>query len=229
MKNIRGLFITGTDTGVGKTHIATGIAAELKLFGVGVGVMKPVETGCRMRSGRLVPEDALSLMKTAAVRDSLALVNPYRFRKPLAPSIAAGLEGKRVDPMKILNAFKTLSQRHDFMIVEGAGGIMVPLSEDYLYLDLAADLRLPVIIVARPSLGTINHTLLTISVLKKRRVPVTGVVINYSKNWKTGLPEKTSPDVIEALSGTRILAISGYREDTIFAEIIRAIRRPAGL
>jgi dethiobiotin synthetase len=203
----RGIFITGTDTGVGKTYVARGIARTFRRDGINVGVMKPAETGCRKRNGQFIPADAISLMKAAGVRDALELVNPYRFSKPLAPWVTAELEGKHIDPIKILNTFHALSRRHNFMIVEGAGGIMVPLSRDYLYLDLAEDLRLPVVIVARPGLGTINHTLLTISVLKERRIKIAGVVINHSNDRKEGLAEKTSPAVIEAISGVRILGV----------------------
>ena len=124
----RGIFITGTDTGVGKTYVACGIAMTLRRKGIDVGVMKPAETGCRKRNRQLLPVDAIKLARAAGVRDALDFVNPYRFSGPLAPAVAAGLEGKRLDPSRILSCFRVLSQRHDFTIVEGAGGIMVPLS-----------------------------------------------------------------------------------------------------
>jgi dethiobiotin synthetase len=218
----KGIFITGTDTGVGKTYVARGIARTLTRGGIDVGVMKPAETGCRRRSGQLIPSDAISLMKSTGVRDSLDLINPYRFSKPLAPSVAAELAGKSIDPARIINFFLRISKRHDFTIVEGAGGIMVPLSVNYLYLDLAKSLGLPVLIVSRPGLGTINHTLLTISALKKRRLQIAGVVMNYAKDWKKGLAEKTSMSVIEEISGVRLLGIVRYGSDD-FDEIVDAI------
>ena len=205
-----GLFVTGTDTGVGKTYVSAGIATALKLRGVNVGVMKPAETGCRIRAGRLMPKDALRLMKSARVKDPLSLVNPYRMRNPLAPSVAAAREGKKIDPDKILKAFTALRERHEFMIVEGAGGIMVPLCGKYTYLDLASMMGLPVLIVARPGLGTINHTLLSISALKGRNIAIAGIVINYALDWKPGLAEETNPAVIEKISGIRILGIIPY-------------------
>jgi dethiobiotin synthetase len=204
---LKGIFITGTDTGVGKTYVATGIASALRSRGVDVGVMKPAETGCRVRAGKLVPSDALNLMKAANVHDAISNVNPYCFRNPLAPFAAAELEGKMISEEKILSAYYTLSRRHAFMIVEGAGGIMVPLTEKYLYLDLAAALGLPVLIVARPGLGTINHTLLTIAVLQERGITISGIVINYAERWKTGLAEKLSPAFIEGYSGVKIIEI----------------------
>jgi len=203
----RGIFITGTDTGVGKTYVAAGIAAGLRRSGVDVGVMKPAETGCRRKAGRLIPEDALRLMKSAGTRDPLDLVNPYRFKNPLAPSLAARLEGELIDPVKIKTAFKKLSRIHDFMIIEGAGGIMVPLRHDYTYLDLVRAFRLPVVIVARPSLGTINHTLLTISALRHEGISVLGIAVNYAQDTRRGLAETTSPSVIEEISGIPVLDV----------------------
>ena len=205
-----GLFVTGTDTGVGKTYVSAGIVTTLLSRGVDVGVMKPAETGCRMRAGRLMPRDALLLMKSARVKDPLSLVNPFRFRDPLAPSIAAERDGKKIDPDKILKAFDALRERHDFMIVEGAGGIMVPLCGHYTYLDLACALGLPVLIVARPGLGTINHTLLTISALNGRNIQIAGVVINHALDTKPGLAEESGPAVIEKISGTRIVGIISH-------------------
>jgi dethiobiotin synthetase len=206
----RGIFITGTDTGVGKTYVAAGIAIALKERGIYVGVMKPAETGCSMRAGRLIPRDALRLMKAAGVRDSLSLVNPYRFRQPLAPSTAASLERKKISLDKIINVYQKLSTRHEFMIVEGAGGIMVPLSQNVTYLDLAEALDIPVLIVARPGLGTINHTLLTVFALLERNVTIAGIVINHANERKPGLAERTNPALIEKLSGVTIAGIIPY-------------------
>lgn len=206
----KGLFIIGTDTGVGKTYVATGLAAALKQSGMNVGVMKPAETGCPKRAGQLAPGDALALMKAAGTRDPLSLVNPYRFSKPIAPAVAAYFAGKEISFEKIILAYQKLASRHEFMIVEGAGGLMVPLTSELTYLDLVEALELPVLIVARPGLGTINHTLLTISALLERNVPIAGIVINHATDKKSGLAERTSPAVIEELSGIEILGILPY-------------------
>jgi dethiobiotin synthetase len=218
----RGIFITGTDTGVGKTYVAAGIAAELRNM-LNVGVMKPVETGCRMRKGNLVPRDAFHLIKSSTVRDELDLVNPYRFSKPLAPYVAAGLEGKKIGITKIMKAFRVLSRRHDFMIVEGAGGIMVPLTKENTFLDLAQAMRLPVLIVARPGLGTINHTLLTIAALRARRIPIAGIVINYAGEQVKGIAERTNPITIEKVSGVRVLTSVSYHSRE-FDPILTSLR-----
>jgi len=208
--NYKGLFITGTDTGVGKTYVAAGIATELLNRMIDVGVMKPAETGCKKRFGKLVPKDALHLMKAARVHDPLSLVNPYRFSKPVAPLVAADFAGKEISFEKIVQAYHKLARRHDCMILEGAGGIMVPLTSELTYLDLAEALELPVLIVARPGLGTINHTLLTVSALLERDVAIAGIVINHTSDKKTGLAEQTSPEIIEDLSGIRIAGILRY-------------------
>lgn len=207
---INGIFITGTDTAVGKTWVAVRIAKELRKRGVDAGVMKPAETGCRSRNGKLYPADTMRLLKAAGVRDRLEDINPYRFSKPLAPSVAAQLECKSIRPDILLTAFHRLSKKHEFMIVEGAGGIMVPLCEKYLYIDLVRDMNLPVVIVARPGLGTINHTLLTIEALKYRKLDISGIIINNSQPGKTGIAEKTSHDVIEQASGVEVLGIIQY-------------------
>jgi dethiobiotin synthetase len=157
-------------------------------------------------------------MRAAGVRDALSLVNPYQFRNPLAPSVAAGLEKKKIDPDRIISAYRTLSLRHEFMIVEGAGGIMAPLRRDYTCLDLAEALELPVLIIARPGLGTINHTLLTTAALKGRGLTVSGIVFNHAQDKKSGLAEATSPGVIGTISGVPNLGILAYRSRQ-FSEI----------
>jgi dethiobiotin synthetase len=222
----KGLFITGTDTGVGKTYVAAGLVTALRRRGINVGVMKPAETGCSMRSGHLIPRDAQILIRAAGVQDSLALVNPYRFRTSLAPFVAAGLERKKVNMRKIINAYHTLSTRHDFMIVEGAGGIMVPLSLSATYLDLAESIGIPVLIVARPGLGTINHTLLTVRALRGRNIPIAGIMINYAKDWKKGLAEQTSPELIEQMSNVKIMGIILYRSKDFAHSASRLLESP---
>jgi dethiobiotin synthetase len=205
-----GIFITGTDTGVGKTFIGTGIVTALRNQGIDVGVMKPAESGCKMRAGSLVPWDSVELMKAAGSRDPLDLVNPCRYRAPLAPAVAAAQEGKAVEIRKILSSFRSLCRRHAFMVVEGAGGIMVPLSCNRTYLDLAEDLGLPVLIVARPGLGTINHTLLTVMALRQRKLSIAGIVINYSERKRPGAAESTNPEIIKGMSGIPVLFTVRY-------------------
>lgn len=223
----RGIFITGTDTGVGKTYIAERIAVELRAHGLDVGVMKPAETGCRLRDGRLIPGDALRLMSAAECKDSLELVNPYRFRQPVAPAVAAGIIKEKIDPKKIIAAYRTLSARHEFMIVEGAGGIMVPLSACYAFRDLAHAIELPVVIVARPGLGTINHTLLTILALQERRIAITGIIINYVDERRAGLAERTNPSVIMEMSKIKVLGTVRRGEEKLDRIVDQILSPPA--
>lgn len=203
----KGIFITGTDTDVGKTVVAGAMAMGLKKIGFSVGVMKPVETGCKKVGKRLIPSDAIFLKKASGSRDSLDLINPYRFEKSLAPSVASELEGVRIDISRILKTFDIMKKRHDIVIIEGAGGILVPVYKDYLFLDLIRDLGLPVLIVARPWLGTINHTLLTIRCAQEYGIPVIGFILNYTKDLKQDPSEKTNPLVIKRLSNVPLIGI----------------------
>jgi len=139
----KGFFITGTDTGVGKTFVTAGIAAVLKEKGIDVGVMKPVETGCNEKSGKLEPQDAISLKNAAGVNDDIDLINPYRFKAALAPSIASKLEGKVVDLNRIKECYEVLLSKHQLMLVEGAGGVLVPLNEGETVADLVSSSNCP--------------------------------------------------------------------------------------
>jgi dethiobiotin synthetase len=203
----RGIFITGTDTGVGKTFLGAGIAGFLRSRGIDVGAMKPAETGCRTRGSELVPHDARTLLRASGTGDPIDMVNPCRFRAPLAPLVAAEREGTRVDVRRIMSAYRKIMMRHDFVIVEGAGGIMVPLTRRMSYLDLAAEMGLPVLIVARPGLGAINHTVLTVMALRSRQIPVSAVVVNHRSRARKGIAERTNPSVIERLTGVGVISL----------------------
>ncbi len=199
-----GVFITGTDTGVGKTFLGVGLAEALSAQGISVGAMKPVETGCIARGGRLLPQDARVLAKASGANDPLDLVNPYRFLPPVAPLVAAEQAGQTISLARIMAAYRALRRRHDFLIVEGAGGIMVPLSSRRSYLDLARMMALPVLVVARPGLGTINHAVLTVMALRSQNIPVARIVVNHSTREQKGLSVRTNPAVIERLTGVPV-------------------------
>ncbi|MBI4682224.1 MAG: dethiobiotin synthase [Nitrospirae bacterium] len=206
----KGIFITGTDTGVGKTFVAAGLLRAFKKMGFNVCPMKPVETGCGTFNGRLVPADALKLVCAIEADEPLKLINPYRFKQPLAPAVAAELEGAVIRKQDIISAYKQLSKKYDITIVEGAGGVMVPVYKRYLFADLIRDIKLPIIIVARPGLGTINHTLLTIEAARNRGIDILGVIINHSAQIKKDLSVKTNPEIIEKLSGVPLLGNVPY-------------------
>jgi dethiobiotin synthetase len=167
----------------------------------------------------------VQLINAAGVDEDINFVNPYRLSKPLAPSVAAEFEGVRIDKRKIISSYKSLSGKYEVVIVEGAGGIMVPIFNKYLTLDLINDLGLPVIIVARPGLGTVNHTLMTIAAARSRDIDVLGVVINYSVKTKKGTAEKTNPELIEKVGGVPVLGNVKYLDgnDRVLDGEIRTI------
>ena len=174
-----GLLITGTDTGVGKTLVACGLAACLTAGGRTAGVLKPVETGCMMRDGRLYPEDAALLASFAGSLAPLDELCPYRFEPPLAPGVAADQAGVSIRPERIVSLFERISQQHDTVLVEGAGGLLVPLVDRYTFADLARDLDIPLLVVVGSKLGALNHTLLTLSYAQTHSLPLKGYIMNH--------------------------------------------------
>jgi dethiobiotin synthetase len=204
-----GFFITGTDTGVGKTLIAGSVARALALQGRRVGVMKPFESGCR-REGRIViPNDALFLRTMAGTQDDLALICPYALERPLAPAIAAHKQRVRIDLRKITAAFKRISTRYEITLVEGAGGIMVPINRNHLLIDVVRLLNLPLIVVARTGLGTINHTLLTIREALRAGIRVRGIILN-KMTPEMDESEDTNPAFITRFTRMPILGQMPY-------------------
>ncbi|MCX8042693.1 MAG: dethiobiotin synthase [Desulfobacterota bacterium] len=205
----RGYFVTGTDTGVGKTLITAAIAAACVRRGKRVGVMKPCETGCQEKNGSLIPADALILQQMAQSRDSLATICPYRFRQPLAPLVAATYDNETVDPDRIRNIYESMRIRSDIILIEGAGGLLVPVTDTLMNLDLALMLSLPLLIVARLSLGTINHTLLTEQVACARGAHVSAIVLNQTTP-EYGIAEETNPGIIKKFACNRVLGPVPY-------------------
>src|SRR3990167_5849163 len=207
-----GIFITGTDTGVGKTVVAAGLALALKARGVKVGVMKPVATDCHGIENHLISFDAAYLME-AAENEFPHLVCPLRYRNALAPHVAAILEKREVDLPKIVKAFRELQKHYDFIIVEGIGGLLVPIAKDYFVSNLIREFRLPVMIVSRGGLGSINHTLLTIDAAIIRGFEIRGIIFNRIPTVNYSLAEITNPKVIHELSGVPILGSLPEMED----------------
>ncbi len=212
-----GLFITGTDTGVGKTIVAATLARILRLRGVNVGVMKPVTSGCVERNGELISEDA-ELLAWAAGVDCTDDVAPYCLRQPIAPVEAAQLDGVKIDFSRIAACYQRLAAQHEFVIVEGAGGLMVPLNGGLLIADLVKQLNLPLLVVARPNLGTINHSVLTCFAAGQMDIEVKGVMVNRFPA-KPGLAEKGASHQIGSLCGAPILGIwddlAGSQEEIV--------------
>jgi dethiobiotin synthetase len=181
----RGWFITGTDTGVGKTVVTCALARALRSRGANVGVMKPIETGV----GRDGPLDALALREAAGCDDPLDTICPQQFALPAAPSVAAEAEGRQVDLAAVRSAFARLAARHSPLLVEAAGGLLAPAAAGVTMADLARELGLPLLLVTRASLGTINHTRLAIEAVRARGLPLAGVVISHSSGPLSGADE----------------------------------------
>lgn len=211
---MQAIFITGTDTGVGKTVVAAGIAAAMRYRGANVGVMKPVHTGCRIIKGKMIPEDSILLARAASSDDPAGLVTPYMFREPAAPYAAAKAHNMIIDVGKITDCFNEICRRHDYVIVEGIGGVLVPLTRDFYVADLIKRLDIPVILVARPDLGSINHTMLSIHCLKTKKTDLSGIIISNCKKGRGNFAEKTFQDSIENLTDVPVLGTLPYLPDS---------------
>ncbi|MBB4662729.1 dethiobiotin synthetase [Conexibacter arvalis] len=185
--SVRGCFVTGTDTGVGKTVLAASIAAALRAGGERVAAFKPVVTGLDEPADRDWPPDHVLL--AAAAGSDPAAVAPVRFGPPVSPHLAAELAGEPLDPARLRAAFAAVAADADVVVAEGVGGLLVPLARDWLVRDFARDTGLPLVIAARPGLGTINHTLLTLAAARAAGLTVAGVVLG---------PWPEAPSTIEA-------------------------------
>jgi dethiobiotin synthetase len=195
---MRGLFVTGTDTGVGKSIVAGAVCAALAARGEQVAAFKPAVTGLG-QSPDDWPEDQVLLAQAAGGRQTPEEVAPYRFEPAVSPHFAAELAGETIEPARLL----ATARAHELVVCEGVGGLMVPITTGYLVRDLAVDLGLPVVIAARTGLGTINHTLLTIEAARSAGLTVAGVVM-------TPWPEEPEPiersnrETVERLGGVPV-------------------------
>lgn len=202
------IFIVGTDTGVGKTLFACGLVITLLKEKKSAIALKPIETGFAE------PNRSDACLLSRASKRELDDVILYKFKNPLAPLAAAELEGKKVDFKRIASWISEKAKENDFTFVETAGGLMVPITEDSTYLDLIAELNAPAVIVARNTLGTINHTLLTFQTLASRGIPTLGVILNEPNGPDHS--SETNPSVISRFVPTsvaRFKRISGVEND----------------
>jgi dethiobiotin synthetase len=191
------LLITATDTGVGKTIVSAALAKAWRGAGLEVGVMKPFASGCtRDAEGHLVARDAEILRAAARSEDPEDLIAPVLFEAPLAPSAAARIEGRDVGLNPAALPLAELRARHEWLIVEGIGGALVPLTDHILFADWAAVAGLPTLVVARTDLGTLSHTLLTLEALVGRGVRIVGVVLNRCHGGDQDFAERTNPETL---------------------------------
>ena len=207
---MKSLFITGTDTDVGKTYITAGLAIMLRKMGVDVGVMKPFAAGVVQKKG-YKSEDVEILTKSAQTNDPENLVNPQFFPIPASPYTAwKKLKIKPKIPL-ILSGFKTVSNMHKMLLVEGMGGILTPILEDYYVTNLIKDMKIPTIIVTRSKVGTVNHTLMTVKMCEKYKIPIKGIIINNFDDG--GYPINQLRKDLEALTGVKVLGSIPFIDD----------------
>ncbi len=212
---MRGLFITGTDTGVGKTHIACAIVRELREARHRVGAFKPACSGASLDQNRGPHWDDIDRLREALGQDvSDDQLCPQRFVAPLAPPVAARKEGRRVDWESITRGFEAWRTECDILVVEGAGGLLCPLTDDTTMAEFAGVSLFPLVIVARLGLGTINHTLLSVEVARQRGLPIAGLVFNEPAPTEDILVE-TNPKEVAARCGVPILAICRFQTDRV--------------
>jgi len=197
------LFVTGTDTSVGKTYFCARLLEFFKLKGIQAGYQKWIATGTNAG----LPEDLAICLQAAAIAPTPELVAqqvPYRFSYPAAPHLAAEMENRSVDPEVIIENYKSLASRYEWLIIEGVGGVMVPVRRDLLLADLLAQVQPRTLIVARSGLGTINHTLLTLEALRRRQVPVLGVVFSDPEAQEDERLVQDNQQIIEEIGLVRV-------------------------
>ncbi len=206
-----GIFITGTDTGVGKTVVAAALALHLKKRGLSVGVMKPIETG--VSSAKESLSDAARLRVIIESEESLGAIRPYAFKLPVAPLTAAQAEEQTINLETIGKVYRLLSKRYNHLVVEGVGGVLVPVTPKVMVTDLIKQLRLPVVVVGRSGLGGINHALLTIEALQRRKIAVVALVLNQTESVRSHLSriqEHSTLDILRKQAGVPVLGPLPY-------------------
>ncbi|MGQ0554613.1 MAG: dethiobiotin synthase [Nitrospiraceae bacterium] len=206
-----GIFITGTDTSVGKTLVTAALALHLKKRGLAVGVMKPIETG--VLSAKAAQSDAARLRSIIESEETLGAICPYSFELPVAPLAAAQAEGQAINPDTIKKVYRLLSGRYDCIVVEGIGGVHVPVTHSSDVTDLIKQLRLSVVVVGRSGLGGINHALLTIEALRRKRISIVALVLNRTHSVRSALSriqERTTVDILRKQAGVPVLGPLPY-------------------
>lgn len=206
-----GLFVTATDTGVGKTVVTCAVAWTLRQAGKKVGVSKPFGSGCRPASqqGGLLHPDAVALARWAGCNHPPQLINPIRYAAPLAPAVAAEQERRPPDYAALAQSLEAIVAASDVLLIEGIGGLLVPLDSQHTVLDLATWLGYPVLVVARAALGTLNHTAMTVTLLRQRGCRIAGLVVNAGPAPSQAQPDpssETNPTWLQRMNRVPLLA-----------------------
>ena len=196
------IFVAGTDTGVGKTVVAGALTAALRLKGFKVGVMKPIACGSR--------EDALFLSRAAAVKDDLDDINPIWLKAALSPNVAAALEKKKIDLSLITGSLRKFEKRYDVLVIEGCGGLLVPIQKDFFVADLITFMKAEAILCSRSGLGAINHSLLSLAALRIRKIKPKGIIFNRIQGGVMSIPERTNPSVVAEYGRIKSLGVFPY-------------------
>jgi dethiobiotin synthetase len=218
---LKSIFITGTDTDVGKTYITAGLAVTLRKMGVDIGVMKPFAAGNAQKNG-FKSEDVEILSKSAQVNDPENLVNPQFFPIPASPyTVWKKLKIKPKIPT-ILKSFKKLSNLHEMLLIEGMGGVMTPILKDYHITNLIKEMNIPTIIVTRSKVGTVNHTIMTVKFCEKFKIPIKGIIIN---NFDKGYPVKQLKNDLEGLTGVKVLGSIPFLKNLSDTSLYRTFKK----
>lgn len=215
------IFVTATDTDVGKTLVTGGLAKTFIRHGYRVGVIKPFASG-----GRPCP-DAIFLEKCLDGAMSADQITPLVFDEPVAPYAVIRNQNVDIDLNKIISEIRKMENRYDVLLVEGIGGVMVPIKRDYSLIDFMADLKYPTIVVARAGLGTLNHTLMTLSHLKNKNVPILGFVSNNQSNVND-ISKKDNSAIISEVSGVPCLMELPYEDKNILNRLEKHFESLAG-
>jgi len=218
---LKSLFITGTDTDVGKTYIAAGLAVAFRKMGIDVGVMKPFAAGRAQKKG-YKSEDIVILSKAAKACDPEKLVNPQFFKIPASPYTAWKTLKTKPKVSTILSSFKKLTKLHDMILVEGMGGIMTPILKDYFITNLIKEMKIPTVIVTRSKIGTVNHTIMTCKMCEKYKIPVKGIIIN---NFDDGYPIPELKRDLQNLTGIKVLGSIPFIKNMSDASLYRIFKK----
>ncbi len=202
---MKAIFVLGTDTEVGKTSISSGLIKLMVGDGIKVGVMKPFASGKQIHSKKYRSQDTKILANSADIQDNDEILNPYFYKIPSAPFLAVlASKGKEPDLKYVKKIFLEMIKKYDFVLVEGIGGLMVPLNSYQYVSDLIKILKIPVILITNNKIGTINHTLLTINICRNLNIPIYGLIINRTKKIDKRI-DKNLGKVIKSLTNIKII------------------------
>jgi len=218
---LKSLFIAGTDTDVGKTYIAAGLAVAFRKMGIDVGVMKPFAAGRAEKKG-YKSEDIVILSRAAKACDPEKLVNPQFFKIPASPYTAWKTLKTKPKISTILSSFKKLTKLHDMILVEGMGGIMTPILKNYYITNLIKEMKIPAVIITRSKIGTVNHTIMTCKMCEKYKIPVKGIIIN---NFENGYPIPELKRDLQNLTGIKVLGSIPFIKNLSDASLYRIFKK----